>query len=80
MMGNWEPDLALLLGVVLSYHRLVIIVIYLIAVPDKTLPAVGWVVSSETCPFYSIGAEHIREVLPGRWSGSGLAMFPITYN
>jgi len=34
-------------------------------VGDNTVPPVGWVVSSESCPFYSIGAELIREVKPG---------------
>ena len=36
-----------------------------LVVGDNTVPPVGWVVSSETCPFYSIGAELIREVKPG---------------
>jgi len=36
-----------------------------LGVADNTQDAIGWVVSSETCPFYSIGAETIREVLPG---------------
>lgn len=41
------------------------LILLLVVVSDNTLPPVGWVVSSETCPFYSIGAEVIREVLPG---------------
>ena len=39
--------------------------IFCLVVGDNTVPPVGWVVSSETCPFYSIGAELIREVKPG---------------
>lgn len=30
-------------------------------------PVEGWVVSSESCSFQSIGAIPVREVLPGEW-------------
>ncbi|XP_025833981.1 amidophosphoribosyltransferase-like [Agrilus planipennis] len=32
---------------------------------DETLQAEGWVVSSESCGFLSIGAQYVREVFPG---------------
>lgn len=32
---------------------------------DENLEAEGWVVSSESCGFLSIGAQYVREVFPG---------------
>lgn len=32
---------------------------------DDTREAEGWVVSSESCGFLSIGAQYVREVFPG---------------
>jgi len=42
-----------------------IIWLFPVDLTNNEVPPVGWVVSSESCSFFSLGAELIRDVLPG---------------